>query len=307
LIPITNVEEAVTFCVGQQISFNLAATQSLPTSFTNNVLCNWTLPDSANFVNGSTTNSAGCPNYTNNPSLLVTTNSPCSCWYINGTGGKVSVGVSMIMPNGKSIALAAVGRFGIYRPSIADFSTDPPAIITNAAGFLELGTGNVGGMSFEVDVSSTYPGCADYTQLIKRNANSGVSTTTTSGQYWLDNSRFYLSQTSDSTQVRTTLTNDDTPLVFNDNPAIGLSYFYPVYTTSISDNFIDYVVFRPGPQTATGNIFVTLGKTSWSWSAITTWSNGAWSTPTGGVMWPTAPDNSDDFPIWSQIIHNTSN
>ncbi|MGP8199558.1 MAG: hypothetical protein ACLQU4_08675 [Limisphaerales bacterium] len=296
-----------TFCVGQQITFtyqlvNLDTSQVFPCA---NASYNWTLPNPNQYFTSFTNNSAGCPIYTNNARVLGS-KAP-ACWYVGGTGGSVTVGVYFQLPNGSYTTIPAIGQFAIYRPTLEGFTNDPPAMITNYGGYLSLGTGNIGGMSYEVDVLSSSAGCADILQLINRNGNSGAIPVTTSGQYWLDTCQFYLSGTSDPDNVRVVLVDEDTPLLFTDDPAIGLNYLYPIYTTSVSDQFVDYVAFRPGSRNANTNIYVTLGKAAWSWSGLTTWSNGQWSTPSGGVAWPSNFDSSDDFPQWFQVMQNTSN
>ena len=286
-----------TFCVGQQITFTL----NLAVVFCNggplvsftNVLCNWTLP--AKFVNFSTTNSAACIIYTNNSSLLVSTNNSCNCWYVSGSGGTVSVGANLIMPNGKSVSIAALGKFAIYRPTLIDFGTSPPFIVTNAVVdgslSLSLGNGNNYNMDFEVAVDSEYAGHADYTQLINRSATSGYTTTTTDGQFWLDNNRLYLNNPT-GLAVQS---NNPKVLTLFDGPYIALNS----PSATIFDQFEDYVVFQPA---IAGSIWVTLGKTSWSWSGATTFQNGVWTPATGSVSPPAGPDSSDDFPNWNHIF-----
>lgn len=106
------VKTNATFCVGQQIAFSfiLNTPYGMP-CLTTNLLCNWTFPDK--FVNSIIPNPPGSTIYTNNPSLLVTTNASCTNWYVNGSGGTVSVGANLILPNGKSIGISAAGKFTI--------------------------------------------------------------------------------------------------------------------------------------------------------------------------------------------------
>jgi hypothetical protein len=156
-------------------------------------------------------------------------------------------------------------------------------------------------MSYQLGVLSSYPGSSDITQVINRNANSGLITDSTSGQYWLDTVEFYISQTSNPNSVRPISVGTISPLIFSDGPEIALVSSVYNETTTISDAFIDYYVFRP---TGASNIYVTLGTTSWSWSGITTYSNGQWAPARGSVSWPEAPDQSADFPQWPQVHNN---
>jgi hypothetical protein len=177
--------------------------------------------------------------------------------------------------------------------------------VTNAGGYLSLGDGNIGTMSYDVHLYSTFKGSADITQLINRNAVSGGTVDTTSGQFWLDTVRFYESQTSNPNTVLPAPANLDFPIAFSDGPEIQLSYSRPLYyTTSTSDQFIDYVVFRPGGLSAVTNIYITLGKTTWSWSGSSTYSNGDWTLPSGSATTPSTFDSSGDFPQWPKIHNN---
>ena len=74
-------------------------------------------------------------------------------------------------------------------------------------------------------------------------------------------------------------------------------------TTTIFDQFSDYIRFRPGGVSSMNNIYVTLGKTSWSWSGATSYSSNHWSPATGSVTWPESPDDSNDFPFWSTVFN----
>jgi hypothetical protein len=107
-----------TNCVGQQLTFSLGFSPTVPLT---NVVANWTLP--AGFVNASSTNSAGCVIYTNNPNLLHGPSNTCQCWYSNSLGGTVSVRANMII-GGKSYKAGTFGQFSIYRPSLVHFQ--PP-------------------------------------------------------------------------------------------------------------------------------------------------------------------------------------
>jgi hypothetical protein len=168
-------------------------------------------------------------------------------------------------------------------------------------------------MSYQVSVSSEYPGLTDITQLVNRNAGNGSiiqDGTSTSGQFWLDNVRFYTSQSSGPKGGFPVSTNSPRQLLFNDGPCFPLLASIYSYTTKIADQFEDFIVFRPDAGNAASNIYVTLGiisggqTNSWSWSGSSTYSSGQWSAPTGTITRPTAPNNSDTFPQWTNIYTN---
>jgi hypothetical protein len=101
------------------------------------------------------------------------------------------------------------------------------------------------------------------------------------------------------------LTNDVRPLSFIDGPSFALAHsLIGGNTTSIVDYFKDYVMFRPDNGNVNNNIYVPIGKVTWSWSAATTYSSGAWSTPTYLIVRPASPDGGYEFPLWPQIYHN---
>ncbi|HEY3762225.1 MAG TPA: hypothetical protein VGN23_10815 [Verrucomicrobiae bacterium] len=198
--------------------------------------------------------------------------------------------------------------FNIYRPSVT-FADDPPSWVTNAVidGTLSLALGDEsenGSMSYLVNVSSQYSGRTDFTQLINRDAANGDTTDTTSDQYWMDNTRFYLSQTNIDS-LYTVLPSNARPLSFIDGPSFSLAHsLIGGNITSIVDYFEDYVMFRPDNGNVDNNIYVPIGKIIWSWSASTTYSGGSWSTPTGSITRPSIPDVGYQFPKWSQVYHN---
>jgi hypothetical protein len=76
------------------------------------------------------------------------------------------------------------------------------------------------------------------------------------------------------------------------------------HTASIFDQFKDYIMFRPNNGNAANNIYVPLGKITWSWSAATTFSGGAWSPATGSITRPGTPDGGYEFPQWPNIFNN---
>ena len=123
----------------------------------------------------------------------------------------------------------------------------------------------------------------------------------TRGDFWLDTDNPYISSPVPKEQ--------EWPVELTDNP--GVPDVYPD-TTTISDTFIDYVVFCPSEGGQENNIYVTLGivrggNPSWAWSAtsVPDWVAGTvyWNVQPGwSVTTPTEPDDSNAFPQWLHTL-----
>jgi hypothetical protein len=149
-------------------------------------------------------------------------------------------------------------------------------------------------MDFQLKVNSQYAGCADFVQLIYRSAVSGSFSYGTGGLIDLDTQFPYHGAPGYSV-----LANVPFQIELFDGPLI--SDVSPI--AEISDQFWDYLVFRPGSRSASTNIYVTLGITEWSWYGLTTYSSGAWSQATGAVSPPTDPFTSSTFPSWTAVFN----
>jgi alpha-tubulin suppressor-like RCC1 family protein len=299
--PLDPVQNNVTFCVGQQINFSLTATQSLPTSFTNNVLCNWTLPDTANYVNFAfPPNSAGCTNYTNNPSLLVTTNSPCTCWYINGTGGTVSVGANLIMPSGPSISIASIGKFAIDTPTVTEPIgwTQMPYQGTFYQGTIQQGEISSlildkNDMNFGFTITSDYDGVGNYAQLVQADCTGDLPPYyQVTGSYRLDNTYPF---NSDSISISANGNN----VWFYDLPSFAGNRLI-----DINNHYETYLIFKPDPQES--SIWITLKKITWAWAASAQLpiNSLTWNIYNPPALITSGPSDSDEFPVWQSTLKN---
>jgi hypothetical protein len=282
-----------TVIVGQQMNLLCQLNVGVPTNwvFTN---FSWTVPGYAisNYVVAGDGSSA-----------MVVTNFPLNnsnvvFYWVDGASNR-TVQVSATI-DGKTVTGQAM--FNIYRPSVT-FTDEPPSWATNVTVegtfSLSLGDGNGhGSMKYEPDISSQFSGKADITQLINRSANNGNTSDSTSGQYWLDNYVFNIVASNDPNIPHNVRANVVDPILkFDDGPCFALAHFYG-NTTSIVDYFKDYVMFRPDNGNAANNIYVPLGKLTWSWSASTTYSDGTWSMPTFSITRPITPDVGCEFPQW---------
>ncbi len=291
--------ETPEFCVGQSVTFAL---DGLPSC--QSCVSHWSLPDK--FVNEAYSYSSSCTSYRLNGALL--NNPSTSCWFVNGSGGTVKVGQNLQFNNGQNVTIVAHGNFTIYRPTISNFHSHPPFLAalvpSNSPSMLRLGNDNENGsMAYTLNVNSVQPisGDANIVQLV--NASRAVSApyggqqSTTEGQFWLDNQEFYI----DGNNPVNPPSIPYAYLEFTDMPGYGLNPITGSDSCSIVDYFKDYVVFKPDGG---GNIYVTLGRISWDWSASTGKTNGVWSSPTYYVNSPSSPDGSDEFPTWPQTYHN---
>ena len=291
------------FCVGQLVNLQAAWSPSLlggtQTSYY------WVY--SLDFVNTKIPgNGDSSDQYVIDPTKY--TNNPTPLWWYSGGGKIVWCHTTNVFPNGQVIAFTPMGAdVSVYRPEISDFIDHPPSFATNCVDndtlYLQLGDNNShGDMNYEVHVWSYYGGTAGIVQLIKRSASNGSvdsGSLGTDGAFWLDSSYPYITSP--------VLAYEDTPVTFSDGPGVPDVASVLSWTTSVSDQFIDYVVFRPSAGVQADNIYVTLGvvsggNPSWGWSASTTWTLG-WSTPTYSITRPTWPDDSNGFPTWLYTWH----
>jgi hypothetical protein len=294
-----------TFCVGQNINFQLAA---LP-ACTSDSYGNWTLP--GNYVNKpwqaqqwvpTSDGESGCwtpvgsVNYRVDDAILqgFTTH----CWYLDQPGGTVSFGGRLNFPNGQNVGIAAQGQFIIYRPRIVDFipPDDPSVNLTDNNGYIELD-----GLDYEVQVLSQYPGNGDFTQIISRVAGNGSTFIPTITNGCLDSFRFYMNKSFTAGTYHIDVANTPSLWGFQDSPKFELGSEIFGNITYISDKFTDYIMFCPS---GIGNIYVTLGTVSWSWSSSTTYTNGNWTEPTqDGIHAPTGNDTSAQLPVWLNVFN----
>jgi hypothetical protein len=302
-ITLDPIKTNATFCVGQQIKFTLIFSLIFSTghagslSFTN-VLCNWTFQ--GNYVNSIIPNPPESPIYTTN-GPIVTTNGPCTNWYFNGPGGTVNVGANLILPNGKSLSFAALGRFAVVAPAIDGFVVNPLQVLF----YTNNGASVSAPVNFQTYVLPPYnfSGTATYAQLVLSSDSYYTSVyglpvhngESTGGNYWLDNNYPYAADTPQYVSW------DDDPVKYvahGDTPGLEQGNFPFVNYLSITNLFRTYLQFQP-----TGGIPVTIGRIDWGWSCIATESNGIWSW-TLTTNQPVPNWNDSTFPLWTNVFHN---
>ncbi len=304
-----------TFCVGQQIVFSLGFTPDL--SYVNAVV-NWKLP--TKFVNNSwqatrisipiapgppVTEHYGSTNYYIDNTLLsyITTGGiSTQCWYVNGKGGTISIGTSLLFANGQSAAVAALGKFNIYRPAAtievpadeAQHYYTLPWSNTLASGLpvcnLNLGKDDGSGdgqMNYYLHIQTQFSGFAGITQLITADYSNPMFFFNSEE---CDGSEFYCTPNFVPTNAANYRVS-----VFNDGP----------YSIWMSPNVIiltarDFVRFCPQ---GSGSIYVTLGIVNWQTMGVAQrFGSCYWIITTDITTGPDRPDNSDEFPKWVSFI-----
>jgi hypothetical protein len=312
------VRSGAFFCVGQLVNFQAV--------FSPNTILglNYTSPTwnyTADYINNHWTDANGCEEY--NIAPIPAMSNPTTAWFYNQQTQDATANLGMYCKfnNGQSVYLVRQGMFNVYRPTISNFQTNgftyfAALVPTNYPNELQLGdnSGN-GAMKYGLNVSSKAPfsGVANVVQLINASrslANSyGGFQQTTGDQFWLDNGDHYFE--SDFQLSSATVTPYSNYISFLDQPGYGLNFpadilnsgfgAFPANLCSINDSFKDYFVFKPDGD---GSIYVTLGRVTWSWSASTSYINGTWSSPTYQINGPSKPDDSNEFPMWPNTLHN---
>ena len=299
-----------TFCVGQQVTFK-PVWNSDPSGYSDppNVVdrvAHWSLP--GKFVNEQPY--SYCPAYYDENAALLNrilsrdgTLSTC-CWFVSGSGGGCSVGMNLYFSNGQVVFINASGNLIIYRPQVTPSFNSPGQIAlypgTSQSNPLEwpytiMGLQSPSGtpIGLAANVSSQFPGTAQFVQVFSGNATGTWHTFNTAGSDWLDTSDPY-PYPAGKTSVHTANNGLATPELV-DQP------WDACWNSPSTDNttFTDYLQFTPdaGPGP---NIFVTLATFTWNYYGKANEVDGVWSLDSSSsVTGPTGPVSSDIFPYWT--------
>jgi len=284
------VVDGAKFCVGQYIPFSPVWSPSEPPgiqtklvkwSFDGNFVNDWILP--------SDTSSK---NYYQDSSLLA--NETTSAWWVKG-GSEAGLGEGLTLDNGQYVAVAANGKFSMYRPSAVMVNPDQngsPTVIWETPwysvlglehGAIQLGVASVtNNMSYLLRViSSDFSGDAKITQLCNIDASgldSGCAGCLDGVDPYTDTG---VLKNSNPTGNANILNLDDAP---DANTNTGTIY--------MDDSFVDYVMFKPDGD----GIYVPLAKVTWDVNASVIYSATDISQTVDG---PTGPTDSDEFPQWT--------
>jgi Glucodextranase, domain B len=303
------------FCVGQQVTFAL----NVPLNQIVDMVGHWTLPDK--YVNQNlqyTPFPSSSPNYYMNDWLLQNTNQT-SCWFVNGSGGQVTVSLNLQLKNGQYVSVAENGNFTVYRPQanlIANSATIGSVTVAASGANIPAAKLTSGDVIFDANITSTdFSGQANWVQLINRQMTcDGFGSlfylqNNTDGS-WLDNDPFYNTV---GGAVGTEATNSPVEIGASstipfgtdgagDQPSLGI---LSTSFISLTDSFKTYLVFNPDPNNA-ANIWVTLGRVDWGWSGYAAFDIPTikWLLITGSTNAPTYI-NTDEFPVWPSVYHNS--
>jgi hypothetical protein len=143
-------------------------------------------------------------------------------------------------------------------------------------------------------VSADFAGWAKITQICTINAAALVDINVVNE---LDNSAPYSSHGSTATTYVVKLANPTgymNAMRLEDGPSDG--WFGSLHMNA---SFVDYVMFTPGGP---GDIYVPLGKITWSTSFAS--SSPSLTISPNQVIGPTGPDQSDDWPVWTDVWSN---
>ena len=296
-------------CVGQKVTFALT---NLPMSQIVNMVGQWTLPQkyvnhqwqhsTPGVPNGIPPISYGSVNYDIDASLLRNTNQT-ACWFVNGSGGRASVGMNLLFNNGQSLTVAAKGNFTIYRPAIHLWQPlwdGIPRIIIDS-GYLTLGNAGESGtnadMSFAHYIDTHYSGTAGYTQIISGEYDGNLSFSTDG--FELDN----LEWPRGLNPIANSQFGNQVP--FDDGPKISLPTINNIAAMNLS--FQTYLRFKPDDGNSSGNIFITLRAVTWGLSCSASYSGGVWNKDPGGATSGPFDADSDAFPLWTKVFSNIGN
>jgi hypothetical protein len=284
-----------TFCAGQLVSFSVTFYNQLPGS---NIYCNWTLGGK---VVNAFSNGSGGTYYLDN-SILHGNSNNCSCWYYDGTNGTVSV-AGTVWVDGKLMDFGAKGAFSIYRPTITNFTMPSPPFppfITNyysnstSGEVLRVGdlTTGYGIIDYFGYIDSDYGGTAGITQIYDDQSYPNAI-----GSNVLDSSEFYPANGLRIPQPGPVSAGNclGSYVGVLDTPHEGSG---GATSVSLKLQFRDYIRFRPNAGGSNYNIYITLGKVTWSVDASATLTNNVWVSESNNVASP-AYISTNEWPYWT--------
>lgn len=318
-----NLDYAVPrFCVGEQVTFTF---NGLPDYA--NYLAHWSLPQK--YVNEqwqhqklinvpgtgeSYLESYGSINYRVNTDLL--TNLPStSCWFVNGSGGRISVGAYLYFANGQQVFVSSYGNISVYRPTgsiVSRFAYGTPTVewhdawtYLSSSGNLKVGAGvnSPRSMDFLGGVQSKYPGQVKWIQIADLDFTGtgfldGAPIINPNVSGVLDNQDPFGPICGIVANVVPNPAKNWNTVPLDDSPqAASFGTINPIIRLNCTLH--DYLMFQPSD----GGIWVSLGQTSWSTQSGATWPSTV-IVPSNAVSGPGNLDGSDNFPEWTSVFGN---
>jgi hypothetical protein len=282
------------FCVGQKLTFSPAFSPGIPGLKRQSAQWGFT----GQYVNTSMVNGAGCKQLWVDEKLLR--QETTSAWWVTGQFGYEHKGALVDMDlsfdNGQSARVTGRGLFGMHRPTIATIPppwySDPRHASLHYDLWTELRLDSQP-LQVELRVTSRHSGYAKYVQLINADTSSDAPPywRKTHGEYWLDNTDPY-------GDLYTISPNEAAHVPFEDGPSFpGGSWI------SINESFKAYCQFRPNDGDPNQNIWITLGRVDWSWTASAArGEDGGWSEY--DFCPPPTFSLESAFPQWFCVIVN---
>jgi len=234
---------------------------------------------------------------TNLLSCITATN-----WWVSGAsswpGSQYAATVSekLTFANGQKAELSRSGLFAMHRPTLVNWTQIGQAIVTNYTGIPDVteavGVGTAKGkdaMAFTTKVISAYAGVAIFTQVY-----DDQSYPTAYGSNVLDGAEIY--QHEGLIPVSTNAAGARNTITFDDQPSEESDYFGTF--VSLVVQFRDYVRFMP--TNGAPNIYITLGKVTWSVDAVAIKPYDDWVLLPGNPVVPTWGP-SQEFPYWTNV------
>jgi hypothetical protein len=263
----------------------------------------------------------GSVNYTNNPAnLQINTNFSSAvdysgpsthAWWVDGGNKTASVGLTLVLSNGQYAAIPAMGKFRVYSPWIdgplvLDTVAAPASVQMNTDDLPDVWLGvaasyvnTTGCYAWHVHISAdniSFPNMQfQMAYLINRQSRVGIDYSSTSGDYWLDNTypAVNVDQRPDTNGLGLTLSHMDTPGVCGEYSPIDMT-----------DQFMGYIQFKPDQF---NSIPVTIGLMTWGWHGYASKSNGVWTKSTNSTITPN-PNVVEyhEFPKWLYVYGNSN-
>ena len=303
-LSVTNPE----FCVGQKVSLQATWNPSLPSGTQTSYDWFASLDYLNSWIPPVTSDGSEFPHI----SPSISTNNPMPAWWYSNGNKHVFCATTNQFSNGQIVTLTLLGDISMSRPNIVDFIDGPPSYATNCVDsdhtlYLQLGDCNGHGeMKFQVALLSKYAGRTDYTQLIKRSAANGFQTDTTSGDFWLDTSLFYLTRSF----------NPDVPFQVPDRIVSTTASSFRITLASRTNGRSSTTLpasLTPSRITSCSGQTLEIQTPTFMSASARRRGHGRLGRPTAfgadgrfhrsRSQRPSWPDDSNDFPTWLHIYH----
>jgi len=318
------------YCVGQLLSFAPTWSPSLPLgtqrdpikwTFGGTFVNTFTNADDDGFDDDEDDFPASSRNYFEDTSLL---NSETTyAWWVSGGFNPSAtytaiVGEGLTFSNGQYLAVAANGKFNMFRPQILGHGFIYPGVINLVTYNLpQVGLGMVGGSQTiswrtQVGLDTNFPAMIFHAQMVNGGYYWDVPypagipytcldrTDTTGGGTWLDNSFPYEDDGGTPVNTGPSSITTNAAISFLDGPSLKANF---CSFGQLTFDFNNYLCFQP---TSAGSIPVALERVEWLMNGRTDLVNTNWTLTSTNMAGPYF-NNDNSFPQWSNIFQNSGN